>query len=267
MFLLIHDGKLFLNLKNPGSYLFICFFKAHPGAYGGSQARGRIGATAAGLHHSSRQCQILNPPARPGIETETSWFLVGFVSTEPRWELPKVIFKLKKNLFPPFREDLLCGYLFFSRKRFIAGACKENGWLVTPTNPEIPCFCGDGGSQKRQRLPFALVCRLVTSAQGRQTEDVSVHVSQANDTSIFPLFSDTLQRACASPALAAVGGVGPGLSGALLPSCPAPQPARRVPEGAGFSEPHVLLSRPTWGHESLRCGDHTQGAYCAPGAA
>ena len=37
-------------------------------------------------HHSSRQCQILNPP-RPGIEPTTSWFLVGFVSTAPRGEL------------------------------------------------------------------------------------------------------------------------------------------------------------------------------------
>ena len=36
-------------------------FKATPAAYGSSQARGRIGATAAGLCHSSWQCQILNP--------------------------------------------------------------------------------------------------------------------------------------------------------------------------------------------------------------
>ena len=30
-------------------------------AYGSSQARGRIGAAAASLHHSSQQCWILNP--------------------------------------------------------------------------------------------------------------------------------------------------------------------------------------------------------------
>ena len=30
-------------------------------AYGGFQARGGIGATAAGLHHSSQQCRIPNP--------------------------------------------------------------------------------------------------------------------------------------------------------------------------------------------------------------
>ena len=43
------------------------------------------------LHHSSQQCQILNSlseAARPGIEPTSSWILVGFVSTEPQWELP-----------------------------------------------------------------------------------------------------------------------------------------------------------------------------------
>ena len=50
-----------------------------------------------------QQCQILDMSAtyttahgntgsltdwvRPGIEPATSWFLVGFVSTVPRWEL------------------------------------------------------------------------------------------------------------------------------------------------------------------------------------
>ena len=33
-------------------YLFL-LFRATPSAYGGSQARGRIGAVANGLHHSS----------------------------------------------------------------------------------------------------------------------------------------------------------------------------------------------------------------------
>ena len=46
-------------------YLFIfCLFaisRAAPAAYGGSQARGLIGAVAAGLHHSSQQRLILNP--------------------------------------------------------------------------------------------------------------------------------------------------------------------------------------------------------------
>jgi len=49
----------------PFIYLFIwsffCPFRVVPAAYGGSQARGLIGATAADLHHSSWQHQILNP--------------------------------------------------------------------------------------------------------------------------------------------------------------------------------------------------------------
>ena len=45
-------------------FFFFCLFaisRAASMAYGGSQARGLIGAVAAGLHHSSHQGQILNP--------------------------------------------------------------------------------------------------------------------------------------------------------------------------------------------------------------
>ena len=45
--------------------LFVCFvfclFRAATMAYGGSQARGQIGAVAASLHHSSQQHRILSP--------------------------------------------------------------------------------------------------------------------------------------------------------------------------------------------------------------
>ena len=60
-------------------------------AWGGSQARGLIRAVAAGLQHSSQQRQILNPPieARDGTRV-SSWLLVGFVSTAPQRELPKI---------------------------------------------------------------------------------------------------------------------------------------------------------------------------------
>ena len=47
------------------SFLFFFFFswifRAAPMAYGGSQARGLIGAIAADLYHSSQQHWILNP--------------------------------------------------------------------------------------------------------------------------------------------------------------------------------------------------------------
>ena len=53
------------------------------------------------LHHSSQQCQILNPLSEGGVgvEPETSWILVGFISSLPEWELPKSHFKGLK-LFP-----------------------------------------------------------------------------------------------------------------------------------------------------------------------
>ena len=48
------------------SYLFIHFypFRATPSAYGGSQARGHIGATAASLHHSHSNTRS-EPHLRP----------------------------------------------------------------------------------------------------------------------------------------------------------------------------------------------------------
>ena len=79
-------------------FFFLSFFRAPPAAYGGSQARGLIGAMLPAyaratatedpshicdLQHSSRQCWILNP-----LQPTTSGFLVGFVSAAPRRELP-----------------------------------------------------------------------------------------------------------------------------------------------------------------------------------
>ena len=43
------------------------FFKATPVAYGGSQARGQIGATASGLHHSHSNARSM-PRLRPTPE-------------------------------------------------------------------------------------------------------------------------------------------------------------------------------------------------------
>jgi len=70
-------------------------FRATHAAYGGSQARGLMGATAATyttatatrdpscvceLHHSSQQGQIVNPLSQAGIEPAIARFLVGFIS-------------------------------------------------------------------------------------------------------------------------------------------------------------------------------------------
>ena len=83
----------------------VCLFRAASVAYGGSQARGLIGASAASLHHSRQRwiwaasatytaaCSntwSLTHWSRPGIEPEYSWILVGFVTAELWWELPGV---------------------------------------------------------------------------------------------------------------------------------------------------------------------------------
>ena len=89
-------------------FFFCLFFRAAPAAYGGSQARGRIGAVAAGLYHShsnARSKPCLQPTlqlrgtmgslthwARPGIKLVTSWFLVRFVSAVPWQELREMKF-------------------------------------------------------------------------------------------------------------------------------------------------------------------------------
>ena len=69
-------------------------------AHGGSQARGRIRVTPAGLHHSHSNTRIravsvtytiahrnagfLTHRERPGIEPAISWLMVRFVSAVPQ---------------------------------------------------------------------------------------------------------------------------------------------------------------------------------------
>ena len=85
-------------------FFFFLLFRATLAAYGGSQARGLIGATAATatgatatpfkISATSANCttahgnaRSLIHRARPGIEATPSWFVVRFISTVPRWEL------------------------------------------------------------------------------------------------------------------------------------------------------------------------------------
>ena len=86
--------------------LIFYFFRGIPVAYGSSQGRGWMGATAAGLHHSHSNMgskphvtytttqgttSSLTHWERPGIEPTSSWILVGFITAEPQWELLLVI--------------------------------------------------------------------------------------------------------------------------------------------------------------------------------
>ena len=63
-----------------------CLFRAAPAAYGGSQARDQIQAAAASLPQP-QQRRILNPLSEARDRTAISWILVGFLTTEPPWEL------------------------------------------------------------------------------------------------------------------------------------------------------------------------------------
>ena len=95
------------NLLSPSFfYLFnyFCLFRAAtPALYGGSQAKGQIGAVATALCHSHSNVRSKPHPvtyttahgnagsltqwARPGIKPASSWMLIRFISTEPWQEL------------------------------------------------------------------------------------------------------------------------------------------------------------------------------------
>ena len=60
-------------------------------AYVSSQARGQIRATAARLRHSHSNAGSRTHWARPGIKSETSWFLVRFISSLSQQELLECI--------------------------------------------------------------------------------------------------------------------------------------------------------------------------------
>ena len=53
-------------------FFFLLLFRASPTTYGGSQARGLIGAVAASLCHSLSNTGSLNHSARPGIKYASS---------------------------------------------------------------------------------------------------------------------------------------------------------------------------------------------------
>ena len=96
--------------------LLLLIFRAAPTAYGCSQARGRIRATAAGLHHRHRNTGSLTHWTRPGIKPTSSWILVGFVSAEPWRELPNQYFPVLYLYYTllPCLSFIIFSYMFFS---------------------------------------------------------------------------------------------------------------------------------------------------------
>ena len=75
------SGLYFLSCLWCDSFFFFNLFRAAPMTYGGSQARGWIGANAA-YTTAHDNAGSLTHWVRPGIESASSWILVGFV---PSW--------------------------------------------------------------------------------------------------------------------------------------------------------------------------------------
>ena len=96
-----------LNIENIFFFFFFFFFWSFlgplPMEYGGSQARGLIGAVTTGLYHSHSNTgsephlrptpQLQAMPDPQPTEPASSWILVGFVSSEPQWECPDLLLK------------------------------------------------------------------------------------------------------------------------------------------------------------------------------
>ena len=108
--------KRILGFKR--SFFFFGLFRAAPAAYGSSQARGRIGPAAAGLHHSHSDLgsephlwltpQLIATPDPSPLSKARDWTrnlmdIVGFITTEPQRETEKDFqrkgdhFLLKRN--------------------------------------------------------------------------------------------------------------------------------------------------------------------------
>ena len=106
-------------------FFFFCPFRVIPVAYGNSQARGQIGAAVASLPYSHSgiwavsvtyttdhsNTESLTHWLRPGMEPASSWILLGFVTTEPQWELYISLW------LPITLHWEVCFYLFFLHLR------------------------------------------------------------------------------------------------------------------------------------------------------
>ena len=95
-------------------FVFLPFSWATSTVCGGSQARGLnrscscqptpepqqlgIRAVSAAYTTAHGNARSLTHWTRPGIEPTTSWYLVGFISTLPRWEVQR---KIKLKFFIP----------------------------------------------------------------------------------------------------------------------------------------------------------------------
>ena len=108
-------------------FSFLSLFRAAPEAFGNYQARGQIGAPAAGLHTTPQQHGIratsvtyttvhgdarsLTHWVRPWIEPASSWILVGFVNHWAMKGTPYHLFSIWILSHTSYLH-FLCWYLF-----------------------------------------------------------------------------------------------------------------------------------------------------------
>ena len=88
---------LYVNYTSTSFFVLFYFLGPHPWHMEAPRLGIEWELTAACLYHSHSHTRSLTQWARPGVEHTSSWILVGFFFTVPRWELPKRF--LKRNLF------------------------------------------------------------------------------------------------------------------------------------------------------------------------
>ena len=108
-----------------GFFFFFCLFRAAPAAYGGSQARGLMRATAAGLHHShshSRSELHLQPIPQLRAMPDPKVILIIMVSQKYRQYKPP----LCQNVVLTSKLLFLTLIFFFSVQKAISNFLLEN---------------------------------------------------------------------------------------------------------------------------------------------
>ena len=140
-------------------FLSFCLFKATPRAYGGSQARGLIGSTAAGLYHSHNNARS-SPHLRPTPQLTATPDLNPLSETRDR----------TRDLMVP------------SRSRFRCTTMGTPGWpLLDKVNAEASC----SDSVKCQQVHL-LVGVEPTDTTGRRKDLVLYYSQPAKKMGVFP---------------------------------------------------------------------------------
>ena len=128
---------------------FFFFFRAIPAAFGCSQAKGQIRATAA--PHSHSNTRSLTHWVRPAIEPASSWILVRFVSTAPQQKLPWPL-SFNWNHTPGLRTHWSWGSLYLSAEGIHERQSdrKEVALLREIHTPQTKCGLleGESGSER-----------------------------------------------------------------------------------------------------------------------